>query len=365
MKCMFVIDSNLSGGAERVISILVNYFNRKIDEVILLNFDRDSAFYPIDTGVKVVKLAQLYPRITTIKNRVLRRLHIVSCTRKEIDKIAPDIVIPFLFDAEMAVLPYCVRKSIPCVTSVRNAADKYPFYQRVFRKIYYPRISGVVFQSELVKNHKDYRRLKNGCVIPNPIAMELVEERDIPVDNNKLISVGRLTKQKNHALTISVMSRLVSDFPNLELHIYGSGPLKDELSNLIISYNLQNNVFLDGVMENAQFHNRNAAAFIMASDYEGFPNALLEAMACHIPSICTDFNSGTAAEALLNGKAGWLVKVGDAKSLESAIRDCIINHEQAEKKADVAIEQCKKYSVDLIGKSWILLAEQSIAKRYS
>ena len=352
MKCMFVIDSNLSGGAERVISILVNYFSSKKDEVILLNFDRDSNFYHIDDGVKVIKLAQLYPQIALEKNRLLRRLLIIRKTRKMIKEIEPEVVVPFLFDAEMAVIPYCVRHSIPCITSVRNDADKYPQYQRQFRKHFYPKLAGIVFQSEAVMNHKDYSNLLNAYVIPNPVAMNLIEHRDISVDRNKIISVGRLTKQKNHELTILAMHRLVSDYPNLKLHIFGSGELKNDLQDLIMKYDLQNNVFLDGVKDNAQYVNRDAAAFVMASDYEGFPNALLEAMACHIPSICTDFNSGTAAEALLNGKAGWLVNVGDALGLENAIRECISDSSIAEKKADYAIEQCKKYSVSIIGEKW-------------
>lgn len=362
---MFVIDSNLAGGAERVIAILVNYLAEKKYHVILLNFDKESNFYPINKNVEIIKLASKYSEIERLNNKVIKKLMIIRKTRTEIKRCKPDVVIPFLFASELAVIPYCVRKSIPCITSVRNDANVYPKYQRFFRRHYYPKLSRVVFQSHAVRNHKDYRQLDNSCIIPNPLDMKLIEEREVSIDSNKIISVGRLTNQKNHGLTIQVMYKLVKEYPDLHLHIYGSGPLKEELQNKINKLNLQKNVFLEGVIENAQYVNRDAAAFIMASNFEGFPNALLEAMACHIPSICTNFKSGTAEEALLSGEAGWLIEVGNAIELEHAIRECISNVELAEKKAKLAILQCKKYSVNVIGNCWDEILLQAISERNS
>ena len=127
-------------------------------------------------------------------------------------------------------------------------------------------------------------------------------------------------KQKNQQLLIKAFSQIANEFEGYQLHIYGQGELKQELEKLINDLGLENKVFLKGVMKNAIMENRDASLFVMSSDYEGFPNTLVEAMANGIPSISTDFNTKSARELFKDESCGWLVNVSDENDLAQKMR---------------------------------------------
>ncbi len=101
MRIMLVINSNLSGGAERVVSVLSNYFAAQQHQVVVVNFDADSDFYQFDKKVQIIKLAAESRAIKQSKKRLFRLLKTAECLWNVIKKTKPVIVIPFLFDAEL------------------------------------------------------------------------------------------------------------------------------------------------------------------------------------------------------------------------------------------------------------------------
>lgn len=131
------------------------------------------------------------------------------------------------------------------------------------------------------------------------------------------VSVGRLVPEKDHALLISAVM-LARESSDLCLAIVGEGPLRDELARTIDRLRLNDCVRLVGFDAAPARWMMRCDVFVHSSRREGFPNALIEAMACGAAVVATDCPSGPR-EILEDGKWGRLVPVGDASALALAI----------------------------------------------
>ena len=128
--------------------------------------------------------------------------------------------------------------------------------------------------------------------IHNPLNLKIIyklKQDKINIDDNSFnfITIGRLDKGKNHQLLIKAMQNI-----NAKLYIIGDGILKNELKNQIKKLNLENKIFLLGRQKNPYKILSKADCFVFSTNYEGFPNVLLEALACELPIISTDCPSG-------------------------------------------------------------------------
>ena len=137
-----------------------------------------------------------------------------------------------------------------------------------------------------------------------------------------VISVGRLSPEKGLDTLLHAFSLLHGEHPAMRLIMAGEGPERASLQHLVGQLGLSNVVSLPGRTNAPLAWMRNAAVFVLASDYEGFGNVLVEAMACGTPVVSTDCPVGPR-EILKNGRLGRLVPVGDAASLATAISQAL------------------------------------------
>ena len=133
-----------------------------------------------------------------------------------------------------------------------------------------------------------------------------------------IVAAGRLIEQKNYPMLIASMKRVTERHPDAVLKIYGSGGLEEELENRIKDNNLQNNVFLMGRSDRLKEELSKADIYVLSSDFEGMPNALMEAMAAGLPCISTDCPTGPK-DIIESHKTGLLVPVGDEAAMSDAI----------------------------------------------
>ena len=366
-KIIFAIDTIGSGGAERVMATLASYMAAKGHEAIMVNADSSEPFYPIDNRVSLQKMNLKWDesgRAAMIKRMIKKYKYLKTLFKKE----KPDVVLAFLYNMEIPAILAALRTRTKIVVSVRNSVQYYPNYVQLFRRIFYPHIKGVVFQSAAVQHAHPFNMLKNSRVIMNPL-MGTIQSKMVPVDykNRKqwIINVARLMPQKNQALLINAYARICEKYPEMELHIFGEGKLRKDLEKLIDDLNLDDRVFLEGNVPDAIIKNRDAKLFVMSSDHEGFPNALVEAMVCGIPSLSTKFDTGVAEDFIRDGENGFLCEAGNLQDMEKQIMKAL---DMGERLQDISERACNLFDVvstERVCREWerYLFEEESKVQR--
>jgi glycosyltransferase involved in cell wall biosynthesis len=188
-------------------------------------------------------------------------------------------------------------------------------------------------------------------VIYNPIEISQIIEKALMCADHSWISgkttpialaVGRLCKDKNFN-TLLKASTILRNRKTIRFIILGDGEERTELTNTINENKLDSIVSMPGYKPNPYPYMRNADVFVLSSKYEGFPNVLVEAMACEVPIVSTDCPSGPA-EILDGGKYGKLVPVGDAEAVAEAIEATL----ESPVNRNLLKQRAENYSIDKI-----------------
>ena len=222
---------------------------------------------------------------------------------------------------------------------------------RFLSKLIYPMADGFVFQTEQARNCFGGKVRKKGCIIYNPLKENLPYAD--PTKNKYVVTIGRLTSQKNHKLLISAFNEFRKNHPDYELRIYGNGPLKEELESYSQQLGVSDKVRLMGTVENVTEYIKDAAMFVLPSDYEGMPNVLAEAMAMGLPCISTDCLGGGAAALIENEKNGLLIPCRDTEQLYMAMKKIADDDKLANELASEAEKLRDSLSVHNITQQWL------------
>lgn len=294
-KIVFLINSLESGGAERVVSNLLNNLVDKNDCYLILI--HDYKFYNIDSRVKIITLNESKELSGITK---LLRLPILAYKlSKIIKKYEFDRIVSFLTRSNyINVLSniFIKHKTIINERAMPSLQYQYGLNGKINRfliKTLYPK-----FDLCLSNSYGNMMDLKNKFevinldYIHNPFNIEMIEkiskeEIEIKKKRFTFVTVGRLDKGKNHKLIIDAIRDIDAD-----LWIIGDGELKEEIEEYIRVQKLENKVYLLGKKENPFSYISKADCFVFASNHEGFPNVLIEALACELPIISTDCKSG-------------------------------------------------------------------------
>ncbi|WP_052476256.1 glycosyltransferase [Cohnella kolymensis] len=213
-------------------------------------------------------------------------------------------------------------------------------------------IDGFVFQTQGAQRYFPHSIQKRSVVINNPVYMKFDDYR-IPNERRKVIvNVGRLHKQKNQRLIINAFAKISNDFPEYTLEIYGEGELKRELETQINDLKLSDRVSLKGTTKNLMNEIVNASLFVLSSDYEGMPNALMEAMALGIPSISTDCKPGGARELINSGINGFLCNRNSEDELSECMKYILENPSKATDMGIQAKAICTTHSTNEVFNKW-------------
>lgn len=351
MKLMFVISKMQYGGAERVMANLINSFSENNHQIVLVSAYEYKSVYYLKDNIK------LYYSKNHEKgnNRIMRALGFVSDLRRYIRIEKPEAVISFLTDINIMVIPACRLENIPVIVSERNDPMNNPTsrIKRIGRKIIYPFSNGFVFQTKEVSDFFSKKIKKKSTVIANPILTDQLPMKYCGKRKHKFVSVGRLEKQKNHELLIKAFAMLVKKYPEAELHIYGQGSLKKSLEMLIKSLEVSGNVYLDGSKNNILQIINDAYAFVLSSDFEGMPNALMEAMACGLACISTDCPCGGSRMLIKHRVNGILVKTGDVMMLYESMIELLEDEDMCRELGNEALKVRTAYDVSYINTLWL------------
>lgn len=351
-KLVFVIGQLSNGGAERVVSVLANSLSNKYIVTIITLID-SRIEYQIDPQIKVIHIE------SKTNNKICRVINRFAGLRKKISEINPDIIISFTTEINIYSIFSVIGKRVPLIISERNDPYNDPpsTFTRKIRNMVYRWASGYVFQTEDAKNY--FSKLIKGpqVVIPNPICTNLPDARKCD-KSHKIVTVSRLYEQKNIPMLLNAFKEVYKKYPYYQLEIYGEGPLRSELEKLSRDLGIKDNVSFMGFCKDVHEHIKNAEVFVLTSNYEGMSNAMLEALAMGLPTICTDCPIGGARTIIVNHKNGVLIPVNNTDMLVSELIALISDIGKRESLSNFGFNLRDQLSVESITKKWIDVIEQ-------
>lgn len=351
MNMLFYIDTIGPGGAEHVISNLANQFSRAKNRVTLVVSFKKENQYRIDSKVNLIFLEEK----NVPQNRFKKNVSRVQKLRRILINEKPNIIISFLPEPNFRIIVASFGLCIPKIISVRNDPNveyKSKAYKAI-QSILYRKVACVVFQTKQAKEWFPKKIQERSAIIMNQVDNRFFEIQKNTSDY--YCAIGRLTEQKNYKLMIDAFSCFLEEYPDEKLYIYGEGDTK-EVEKHIRDKKCENNIFLMGVTDDVATVLSNAKAFIMTSDYEGMPNALLEAMAVGVPVISTDCPCGGPAMVIINNKNGILFSVDAKNELVDSLKKLNRDNEWTRKLGEEAKETAEMFRPSVVFEKWDKLA---------
>lgn len=348
MKIVFVIPNMTGGGTERVISLLSDEYIKMGYEVAIMQFAGYEHAYELNSQVEdfsVAAISQGNPLVMLKKLINMRRFF----------KENPDCRI-FAFCVMGAVYSamatWGMRRYL--LVAERNSPDSCNI--KKIRNWAYRRADRITFQTEDGIGYFPQKIADKAVVIPNPVDAS-VPERYTGVRSRRVVTVGRLHRQKNHALLLNAFSDFSERHPDYELHVYGEGELEGILKKQAELLKIEDKVVWHGFCADVRKEIRDAGMFVLSSDFEGISNSMLEALAMGIPTISTDCPIGGARIYIENGRSGLLVPTGDRQALSSAMCRIAEDRELAENLSVNAAGIKTKYSLHGIAEEFLKAAD--------
>ncbi len=320
-KILFVIQRIGYGGASKIMAFLANGFSREGYQICIAAYEGTQSSQVLDPGI--VRLAA--PRFG-MSTFALRRLLQLAYLRKATRELNPDAVIAFLYNPSILSILAAAGTPVPVIISERGDPYASLGWYGKLRDFLFNHADGAVFQTEQAKSYYGRRIQAKGTVIKNPLPAARIPPRWTGAKEDLIVNVARFElKQKRQDVLVKAFRQLAGRHPNIRLALFGSGEDESEIKKLIMEQGLEGRVLCPGVSRDIYESIRRARLFVLSSDYEGIPNALIEAMSVGMPCISTDYSPGGAADLIRHRENGILVRPGNVDELARAM-EFIIDH---------------------------------------
>ena len=339
MVILIIISNAGIGGAQRVAMNLAAWMNRQED-----------------VRAEIIALSHTFGETYDIPNLIqLNGKKITSQLRNEINRLKADAVISMGVPMSIYTVPACFGTKAKHIVSERN--DPKHFAGKISVKIISRALmrlaDGFVFQTEDAKKYYRITDNRKTAVIHNPLAnVESIPYKSVS-GKKELVTAGRLVSQKNQRLLIEAFNTIHEAHPEYKLTIWGEGPERGRLEELVAKLGLEGEVNLPGAVSDILDKISESAIFVLPSDFEGMPNALMEAMAEGLPCISTACPCGGPEEIIEDHLNGILIPVGDKKALEKALFEIIEDETLALTIGNNALNIRESHNIDIISNRWL------------
>lgn len=375
MKIVYCILGTFnSGGMERVLANKTNFLvNNGYDVTIITTDQRDrEPYFKLNNAVKCIDLGINYT--DTLENGIFVKLFSFlkkqrkhrQLLQKELLKLKADIVIS-MFDHDVS-FTYRINDGSRKILEIHFSRYKRLQYGRKglmkFLDLYRSNQDLTLAQKYdkfivLTEEDKEYwGELNNIEVIPNANSFSTCDVAKL--DNRQVIAVGRYDYQKGFDDLIKAWSIVNEKFPDWILNIYGDGPLRTELENLILKMNLSNVVFLKKPVMDIQSVYLDHSILAMTSRYEGLPMVLLEAQSCGLPLVAYSCKCGPR-DIISKNENGILVDEGDVVMFADSLMYLIENESDRKIKGVKSKGKSVVFQESTIMEKWDKLFKNLIA----
>ena len=364
---LFVVDERMMGGVSIVLEDILKNISLKDKNVdLLILHDRGDKLKDIPKEINIIYGSKFFDVIDIAPKELLSKKNILGFIkkmylsflmktgliknkiRKERKKILTkeyDVEIAFKYGfTSLFVIYGNSHKKINWLHCDCELNDPGKNYRKLFRKILPLFDSNVILCNSLKESFVNIYHCDNIDVINNIIDSDKVNNGIKGVQkNNKgilFVSVGRYSSQKAYERLIEAFKMLKDDdlLNDVHLDLYGSGPMEDELKNLVTTYQLENTVKINGAVNNPYKYMHQANMFILSSRDEGYPLVIIESLLSKTPVLSTDIKS---AKEMLTTKTG-IITDNSTEGLYKALKKILLDRKQI----DVLANNLKNYTYD-------------------
>ena len=369
------------GGVERVISTLANEFSKKYKvNVISFYKTRKETFFKYNSDIDITYLSKrkrnkekrnYKNKIIYYTIRILEKIKDITYLSYKIDSVMEkvnrnDIIICGRVDVALKVLPYIGECKKVIVRDAIHLEDQNKRNKKKIEKLFPKNVDLLIVSSdESLKKYKEYIDCEKMNIkkIYNPLGITPVQKCSI--ENKTIISVGRYSYQKGFENLIKAFKIVKEKFPDWKLKIVGNNKDSDALIEQIKILDLENDIILENSKKDVVEELNDSSIFVMPSRYEGYANALVEAMACGLPCISYNWLLG-ADEIIRDEENGTLVKLKnrydyakgidsneDIENLGNAIIDLIEKPQKYNKYMENSAKIIESRDLKLIASIWM------------
>ena len=359
-------------GIEKSVAALANILCTKYEVEIACTYKLyDKSSFYIDPKVNIKYLTDVVPNKKELKDAISKK-NIISIFKEGIRSVS------VLRKRKSTMINYIKNCDSDCIIATRDIFDEWLsiYGKKDCLKIGWEhnhhhgnmkyastivasckKLDYLVLVSDNLRKYysKEMKKYNCKCVfIPNIV--ENMPSELSSVSSKRLVSVGRLSKEKGYMDLLEIFNKLHNIYPDWTLDIIGDGPEKDNLSKYISDNNLNDYIILHGFQNKEYIDNilHDASIYLMTSYTESFGIVLIEAMSHGLP--CVAFNSAEGANELINsGENGYLIKNRNQDAYIKKVIDLIEDKKSRKRIGKAGFEVSKKYESSVIGEKWFQL----------
>ena len=360
MNITLIISTLSSGGAERVLVGLANWWASHGANVTIITYSGGDDFYVPVPSVRRLRL-DLRRNSSNLFDTVRFFIWRIITLRRVIKSTKPGCVVSFLDQTNILTLLACLGTSLRVVVSERIDPRFYPIRPSwgLLRDMLYRRADTVVVQTESLRPWAEQRALPTRvAVIPNALDEErikLMDSVDISShrsDGYRIVAMGRMDDhQKGFDLLIQACAKILPAHINWSLELIGDGQLRSQLEQLADQNGIRQQVHFHGRLKNPFAVMKGADIFVLSSRVEGFPNVLLEAMGLGVAVVSFDCPSGPS-ELIIPHVSGLLVPTEDVDALAAAIQSLMVDPARRAAMGAEAFRVRERYAESKIMGEW-------------
>lgn len=335
------------GGSERQLADMANYWAARGFRVTLATWSgrRIEDFYELAPAIRRVHLD------AGDHGKIGGNLARIAKLRRILRDYRPDALLSFLTRSNVPAILACHGQPVRVVISERVQPAHETGLQlewRLLRRLVYRRADALVCQTHATANWIRRHWRQRSVVIPNAL-------RPLPKPPERreslILCVGRLVRQKGFDLLLLAYARIMSRFPGWHIAFAGNGPERGALDAMCRELRIEDRITYLGHVQDVEIWMGRAALVVQPSRFEGFPNAVLEAMGMGAAVISADCPAGPA-ELIEDGVNGRLVPVEDVDALASVMEELMSQPDLRVRLGQRALEVRDRFHQDKVMAQW-------------
>lgn len=345
-KTICLIGAGLAGGGqERALTNLANQFAEMGHHVTILSLFKTEIFWELNPKIEII-----FPELDRkAHHRLIYALKLLPYIRKQVKKLKPDTILSFgeWFNSYVILATRFLKFPL-YITNRMGPLLNLGLLINNANSLLYRYADGIIAQTSISKTiiEKNTHN-RNVVVIPNAVKPIDVLAK---TENKNIVTVGRLSKEKGHTILLKAFAKVKDT--EWKLHIIGDGIERENLENEATMLGISKRVVFHGYQQNFSSILGNCEIFVLPSFYEGFPNALIEAMS--IPLACISSNCVAGPSDIIeHGKNGLLVEPGNVTELANAMDYLIENPEVRNNLATEAFKIRETLKFEVIAKQYL------------